>query len=171
METPYRNCFRKVSWLQLKVILLFTHWPKLLQLTGSRMLLRPLFIWGLKNVQKNAPVLCHSQDGFPQNRPQTQKSSPACPQFHKQRVNMWGTECQMIVGSIMPAFPPSVSLSCSVKETVMTACQSLASCGSVCPHLHPTAPAAEQTLCSPASTGRHPITLTLTPALTTRPWE
>ncbi|KAL1263395.1 hypothetical protein QQF64_006134 [Cirrhinus molitorella] len=61
------------------------------------------------------------------------------------------TECQIIVGSIMPAFPPSVSLSlsCSVKETVMTACQSLASCGSVCPHLHPTAPAAEQTLCSP----------------------
>lgn len=48
-------------------------------------------------------------------------------------------------------FPSLPSLSCSVKETVMTACQSLASCGSVCPHLHPPVPDAEQT-----QTAAHP---------------
>ncbi len=121
---------------------------------------------------KMSPVLCHSQDGFPQNGPQTQKSRPPA---HNQRVNMWGTECRWLLApSSLLSLPPS--LSCSVKETVMTVRQSLASCGSVCPHLHPTAPAAEQMLCSPPSTGRHPIPLTLTPAaargaLTTRPWE
>lgn len=58
----------------------------------------------------------------------------------------------MLAPSCLLSLPPS--LSCSVKETVMTACQSLASCGSVCPHLHPIAPTAEQTLCSPLSLQR-----------------
>ncbi len=97
MKTAYRHCFRK---LQLKVIVLFTHWPKRLQLTGSRML---PFIWGLQNV----PSTLSQPRRFSTKRTPDSKEQPACPQAESEYVR---DRVQMIVGSIKPAFPPSVSL-------------------------------------------------------------